>query len=388
MNHAIIAACIEIGKTYTVWNPMKIRLGPLHAKRRAMFGKLALWLLKRAPAPVFKPETIKKVLFLRDNDKFGDLIVSTIAIRELKRAGKQVDVIAGLRNAELLRLNPHVDQLHVHNDKLFSVIKLALKLRKEKYDLLIDLRNEVPTYKDIVLMSWSKVRHVIGFNRELYPVFDVNLKEDFSLNQHAAWRNFALLEALRIDCKDCNRHYDVHIDSVEEEKVRTYLKNLPKQRTLLINLKGEGPFRRLDQAQLDAILDYMQSNYSGWNIVLTAKQEDLDGINTVGMQKSPFKTYFAAVALVKHADVVISPDTSIVHAAAAFDKPLLALYEKDRTSCYLNSRAWGPNNSRAIMVQSDEFSVYTIPTTALVKGLDQVMGNARSQAGRSHDLAN
>lgn len=369
---------------------MKIRLGPLHAKRRAMFGKLALWLLKRAPAPVFKPETIRKVLFLRDNDKFGDLIVSTIAIRELKLAGKQVDVIAGLRNAELLKLNPHVDQLHVHNDKLFSVIKLALQLRKEKYDLLIDLRNEVPTYKDIVLMSWSKVRHVIGFNRESYPVFDVNLKEDFSLNQHAAWRNFALLEALQIDCKNCNKHYDVHIDAVEEDKVQTYLKSLPKQRTLLINLKGEGPYRRLDQAQLDTILAYMKENYPDWNIVLTAKQEDLAGISTVGMHKSPFKTYFAAVALVKHADVVISPDTSIVHAAAAFDKPLLGLYEKDRTATYLNSRAWGPNNPNAVVVQSSEFSVYSIPLPAMVKGLAQVMNNNFPHINEkriSHDMA-
>jgi heptosyltransferase-4 len=352
---------------------MKIRLGPLHAKRRAMFGKLALWLLKRAPVPAFKPESIKKVIFLRDNDKFGDLIVSTIAIRELKLAGKQVDVIAGLRNAELLKLNPHVDQLHVHNDKLFSVIKLALKLRKEKYDLLIDLRNEVPTYKDIVLMSWSKVRHVIGFNRGMYPVFDVNLKEDFSLNQHAAWRNFALLEALQISCSGCSRHYDVHIDQREENKVKDYLSQLPKARTLLINLKGEGPYRRLNQGQLDAILDYMQSNYSDWNVVLTAKPEDLDSINTAGMHKSPFKTYFAAVALVKHADAVISPDTSIVHAAAAFDKPLLGLYEKDRTTTYLNSRAWGPNNPNAIVVQSEEFSVYSIPLPSLIKGLDQVM---------------
>ena len=142
---------------------------------------------------------------------------------------------------------------------------------------------------------------------------------------------------------------------------------------MLIKLKGEGPYRRLDQAQLDTILAYMQENYPDWNIVLTAKQEDLAGISTVGMHKSPFKTYFAAVALVKHADVIVSPDTSIVHAATAFAKPMLALYEKDRTAEYLNSRAWGPNNPNAIMVQSDEFSVYSIPTPALIVGLKQVM---------------
>lgn len=36
----------------------------------------------------------------------------------------------------------------------------------------------------------------------------------------------------------------------------------------------------------------------------------------------------SAVEVVRHCDLVITPDTSIVHIARAFDKPMVAVYNK------------------------------------------------------------
>ena len=55
------------------------------------------------------------------------------------------------------------------------------------------------------------------------------------------------------------------------------------------------------------------------------------------------------MALIADADLVISPDTSVVHMAAAWRKPLVAIYKDVR----MNNRLWAPgyDNARQIIVK-------------------------------------
>jgi heptosyltransferase-4 len=253
------------------------------------------------------------------------------------------------------------------------VIKLGLGLRHQSFDLLVDLRNEVPTHKDIVLMYLLKPRHVLGFNREKYPIFDVSIPEDFSLNKHAAHRNLGLLKTLGVDCSAVELRYDVVIPAAIEQPVQQFLSTLPHRKTLLINLKGEGPYRCMSAEQVETIVQFIHGAKLEINIVLSAKPGDMANLQSPGVIKSPFSDYLSAVALVKNADCIVSPDTSIVHAAAAFDKPLLALYTKDKTPVYLNSQVWGPNNSRARQVISHDDAVYSIAPDLVVTELSKLL---------------
>jgi ADP-heptose:LPS heptosyltransferase len=55
------------------------------------------------------------------------------------------------------------------------------------------------------------------------------------------------------------------------------------------------------------------------------------------------------MALIAQADLIISPDTSIVHMAAAWQKPLIAIYKDVR----LNNQLWAPGyeNARQIIIK-------------------------------------
>ncbi|MBI3259681.1 MAG: hypothetical protein HYZ54_09435, partial [Ignavibacteriae bacterium] len=62
-------------------------------------------------------------------------------------------------------------------------------------------------------------------------------------------------------------------------------------------------------------------------------------------------------ALVKQADAVISPDTAIIHIAAAFDRPVVGLYKNSIEHCI----EWGPEHSKSIIVMPDgKQEIYTI----------------------------
>lgn len=55
------------------------------------------------------------------------------------------------------------------------------------------------------------------------------------------------------------------------------------------------------------------------------------------------------MALIADADLIISPDTSVVHMAAAWRKPLVAIYK----DVLMNNRLWAPgyDNARQIIVK-------------------------------------
>ncbi|HDZ3112781.1 TPA: lipopolysaccharide heptosyltransferase family protein, partial [Klebsiella pneumoniae] len=64
---------------------------------------------------------------------------------------------------------------------------------------------------------------------------------------------------------------------------------------------------------------------------------------------NPFNTLHYAMALIAQAELIISPDTSVVHMAAAWNKPLIAVYK----DVLLNNRLWAPgyDNARQIIVK-------------------------------------
>lgn len=61
---------------------------------------------------------------------------------------------------------------------------------------------------------------------------------------------------------------------------------------------------------------------------------------------NPFKTLHHAMALIASADLIITPDTSIVHISAAWEKPLISIY-KDIDD---NNMLWAPGYSNASQI--------------------------------------
>ena len=66
------------------------------------------------------------------------------------------------------------------------------------------------------------------------------------------------------------------------------------------------------------------------------------------IQYSPEVLNFCA--LVKLCNVVISPDTAIVHIAETFDIPVVGLYKNSREHC----DEWGVHHQKSVIIMSDD----------------------------------
>ena len=84
---------------------------------------------------VIAKEKIRSILFLR-HDRIGDMVLSTAALRALKKAYPQakITVLASERNHDILKYNPNVDEIVIYK----GIMWFFSEIRPRGYDLVID----------------------------------------------------------------------------------------------------------------------------------------------------------------------------------------------------------------------------------------------------------
>ena len=87
----------------------------------------------------------KSVLILK-YDRIGDMVVTTPIFRELKHAypNIEISVLASQANKDVIKYNPYVDDIYInYKNNIFTDLPTLLKLRKEKFDVCIELDHSV-----------------------------------------------------------------------------------------------------------------------------------------------------------------------------------------------------------------------------------------------------
>ena len=107
------------------------------------------------------------------------------------------------------------------------------------------------------------------------------------------------------------------------------------------------------------------------------KKIDIDKENRVKVIET--KGMLEVAELIKGANLVVSPDTSIVHLARAFDKKMICIYRKELGKEDKNSILWGPNseNAKVIFVEKivkdgEEIDINEINLDNLKKEMEKI----------------
>lgn len=138
------------------------------------------WLdLHRKQRLILLPETSKyKILIIRLSS-LGDILLTTPVIRALskKYPNSQIDYIVKKRYSSALQYNPLISSFYLYEKEKIKSIKE--KIRSKKYDLVIDLQNNLrscaltlglrtkvkrfkkPTFKKLLLV-WTKINLLKG----------------------------------------------------------------------------------------------------------------------------------------------------------------------------------------------------------------------------------
>lgn len=261
--------------------------------------------------------------------RLGDFILATCMLRALKRAFPQcrIHLLASRHNAVLAQTHPAIEHVYIHTKKIWATIQLLSKLRREKFDYWIDPKDHY-SREGSFFARRAHAEHKIGFNREGGAcVFDIGLDSQEAQHTHVAQRNLLALETFGLSHDDPRPW--LFVDEAAESKLTAFRREHNVPHYFCVHLSAGNEIRYWPLENWKHFLQSISQRDRAF--ILTADPKDAalaENLQThvARAHYFPAHSLLELLAAVKNAELVISPDTSVVHMAAAFDRPLLGLY--------------------------------------------------------------
>ncbi|ROR04877.1 glycosyltransferase family 9 protein [Erwinia sp. JUb26] len=319
----------------------------------------------------FDFSTVKRVIFLRDDDKIGDMVVSTSLFREFGRAGYEIDVLAGKNNASIIEHNPYIHQIIIAPEGHDAGLALAKKLARQPYDLVVDMGDKMSPSR-LQFLRLLNAGSMIGFNKPQYNIYTRSLDYP-GYDTHITGRYALLLESLGF--KEFSTDYDLHCPVETRQQVGDFIASLPGTLNIVLNPFTADKRRDLSLAQCSDLVTRLQEKLPTANVIIIGSPSRISSLSIPGAHLNPFDSLSSAIELIRRADLVISPDTSIVHIATAWKKPLVCLYGHDLHGKFINSAVWGPGNTRSVQLftRDKEHPVSTIAVEEMITAVEKLL---------------
>ena len=318
-----------------------------------------------------KDNSIKSILFLRYDGKIGDMIVNSLMFREIKKVYPdiRIGVIARGAAIDIIKDNPNVDKIYEYYKDRKKIKDLALKIKEEKYDLLIDF-SEMLRVNQMMLINLCRARINIGLDRKDWELFDLSIEsgKDFKWTEHITKRYLAYLIKLGLKKENINISYDIYLK--DEKKYEVFFNEIKESKKLILNPYGASKHKSFSIETLENIITYLKDKDIA--IILTYfgdKYKELESLEKkykyVYIPKK-IESILDTAILIKKSDYVISPDTSIVHIASAFNKKMITVYPPKGGKYGVDHLVWAPKSeySRVIFCKDktgnyDEIDINT-----------------------------
>ena len=335
-----------------------------------------------------KDNSIKSILFLRYDGKIGDMIVNSLMFREIKKVYPdiRIGVIARGAAIDIIKDNPNVDKIYKYYKDRKKIKDLALKIKEEKYDLLIDF-SEMLRVNQMMLINLCRARINIGLDRKDWELFDLSIEsgKDFKWTEHITKRYLAYLIKLGLKKENINISYDIYLE--DEKKYEAFFNEIKESKKLILNPYGASKHKSFNIETLENIITYLKDKDIA--IILTYfgdKYKELEFLEKkykyVYIPKE-IESILDTAILIKKSDYVISPDTSIVHIASAFNKKMITVYPPKGGKYGVDHLVWAPKSeySRVIFCKDkignyDEIDINTFNMEEMKEEILKLINNS------------
>ncbi|UCB53860.1 MAG: glycosyltransferase family 9 protein [Thiotrichales bacterium] len=308
----------------------------------------------------FNPENFRQILIVRPA-KIGDTICLLPLIRELKKAlpSAEIDIYASTDNNFMFRFVPQVRHVYTRHKrrKLASTLGEIFRMRANHYDLIIDTMDiRLGKVLTLALINADWLIANSGFQSR-YGLDNSDLPLYYRLNRwklvHTTDRLLEYLDLLGIEEYDSAMEF-----SAGEEAsafASSFLKPHRQNRLIGFNADASNPARSVNDSEIIDIFRGIRQHDENIKILLFCtpsryqhmrKLVETAQLDNIVIERGT-KDIFDAAALASQMDVLISPDTSFIHIASAFDIPTVAIYPNDPDHLIY----WGPRSSRHVVIQ-------------------------------------
>lgn len=261
----------------------------------------------------------KKFLIIRFSS-IGDIVLTTPVVRCLKQqvANSEIHYITKRKHLSVLGHNPYIDKIHLFDDNLFEIIEL---LKQEQFDYVIDLHNNI---RSAQIKRLLKVKNYSVDKLNIKKFLLVNFKINKLPNLHIVDRYMSTINAFGV--LNDGKGLDHFIPAEVEEN--SLFKTQTKDKYIAIVLAGTYYTKRFPQYKLIELC----KNTDKPIFLLGGTDEQQMGKTIAQQCGQHVKNYCGQLNInesalfIKHAQLVISNDTGLMHIAAAYHKKILSIW--------------------------------------------------------------
>lgn len=261
-----------------------------------------------------------KFLIIRFSS-IGDIVLTTPVVRNLKQQVENVEIhyITKPQFKSILESNPYVDKVHVLKKSLKETVN---ELKYEHFDYVIDLHRNIRTARfknrlKTISFSFDKL------NKEKWML--VNFKKNNLPDTHIVDRYIDTLKVFDVKNDEQGLDYfipekdEVDLKSISEELINGYVgvvvgayhntKKLTKEKIIAICKQIDKPILLLGGPDNKEEGEEIK-NSIGRNIYNTCGAYNIN----------------QSASLVKQANIILTPDTGLMHIASAFKKKIISVW--------------------------------------------------------------
>jgi len=304
----------------------------------------------------------------------GDVLIRTPILRALKELypSAKITGIVDPIGEQILEHNSFIDNIFVVDRKKeknkfkqnLKKIKAILEVRKQKFDLIVNLYNAGSSR---IMVQLSGAKYKLGFcNQEKKNIYNIiNDCESDRLKEKQTLYNYiiSIIEPLSDKKYDLKPVFD--LDGTSEEMMSQYLneQEYKKDKIYLLNLGASKEDKILENEKYFYIVKYIYEQYGYIPAVISNPgQEYLQATlindflqnSKVPYIKLPTLELVDIASLLKLTKFIITPDTGLMHLAMVFDNYIMTIFT------YTHPIFVDPKNDKFISVYEsfDEGKLY------------------------------
>ncbi|MBC7789443.1 MAG: glycosyltransferase family 9 protein [Anaerolineae bacterium] len=314
------------------------------AGKTLLLGLVSAFLSRPRALPDWRSRQYR-VLYVR-HDGIGDMILATGTIRAIARSHPtlKLDVLTHTKTADMLQGNPYLDHVIAFKPgrRLAYPTSVLRSIRRRRYDVVVDgmMRRFVdgavqrPRVKSstVWLMAISGAPHRIGMGGRPNDFIYTNaVIPPSELSVHHAEYCAAVAVPFGVNPARVNLDCELHISDAERQSAEAFWKEIQvsKQKArLLVNVSAANERRRWPLDRYISVIQHVLARKLGAVVVVIGapgEEADILSVASASRCTAHVPGLREAFALVATADVLLTPETSLGHAAAALGTPVVVL---------------------------------------------------------------
>ncbi len=317
-----------------------------------------------------------KTILIVQIGKIGDMILTTPLFSELKRLfpNANLKVLASEINKDIPLNHSSVNEVIIYKKNLLKNL-LLLHSSIFKCGLWIDTKDNYSKTSEILIKVF-RPEFSMGFNFA-QKVFDISLGK-YQAGNHAVDINLSPVNYFEnsVKVRDLKPSFNI------PEKIKKKIDDIISLReikagelNIVMNISAGSPNRYIEKNKWLNVIKNINLNYLS-SFTLTGLERDRQTIEYLLKNSNSryIKTenILETSEVIRRSDIVISPDTSVVHICSVFNKPVVALYPDVKWNL---EKFYPLTGQSEVLISKSENSITHISAEEIVKSFKKLLEN-------------